>query len=115
MDFATWTRIPGPKRAPVTVSTPTPLPNTEGTNYCGSASDFEKVSVPVPDPDKIKHSFSTANNVYKILPLNVRSSIVSQKVGLFLIYFTFVVHFKCSTTGKPTHLFRTKCVSLDSV
>jgi hypothetical protein len=21
----------------------------------------------------------------------------------------------CSTTGKPTHLFRTKCVSLDSV
>jgi hypothetical protein len=22
---------------------------------------------------------------------------------------------KCSTTGKPTHLFRTKCVSLDSV
>ena len=23
--------------------------------------------------------------------------------------------FDCSTTGKPTHLFRTKCVSLDSV
>jgi hypothetical protein len=22
---------------------------------------------------------------------------------------------ECSTTGKPTHLFRTKCVSLDSV
>ncbi len=24
-------------------------------------------------------------------------------------------HDACSTTGKPTHLFRTKCASLDSV
>ncbi len=26
-----------------------------------------------------------------------------------------VINSVCSTTGKPTHLFRTKCVSLDSV
>jgi hypothetical protein len=26
-----------------------------------------------------------------------------------------IVNKKCSTTGKPTHLFGTKCASLDSV
>jgi hypothetical protein len=40
--------------------------------YCGSdsvsGSDFTQVSVPVPYPDNIKHSFSTPENFHKILP-----------------------------------------------
>ncbi len=68
VDFATWTRMLGPKRARATVSTRIPLPNTEGTNYCGSGSDFGKVSVPVPDPDTNEHNYPEINNVYKILP-----------------------------------------------
>ncbi len=37
-------------------------------------------------------------------------------IGLkFAIFVIFSLLTYCSTTGKPTHLFRTKCVSLDSV
>ena len=32
-----------------------------------------------------------------------------------IILFENMCIYVCSTTGKPTHLFRTKCASLDSV
>jgi hypothetical protein len=38
-----------------------------------------------------------------------------RKVVLGVIVLVSTEHTICSTTGKPTHLFRTKCVSLDSV
>ncbi len=50
----------------VLVSVPVPVP----------------VPVPAPNPDNIWYSFSTTKNLYKSGFFNVRSSIVSQKVGL---------------------------------
>jgi hypothetical protein len=64
--------------------------------YCGlnSSSDIGKVPVPapVPDPDSIELSFSTTKNCTKSCPFNVRSRIISQKVGLsFLIFCLFSI------------------------
>ncbi len=51
------------------------------------------------------------------LPINDFVSFSQMFIGSPLFCETSLeVHYHtCSTTGKPTHLFRTKCVSLDSV
>jgi hypothetical protein len=77
------------------------LPNTEGTNYCGSDSVFEKGYGSGSGSRQNLAQFFNSKQCVQILPLNVRSSIVSQKVGLFLIFFTFVVHFKLDPGPNP--------------
>jgi hypothetical protein len=56
--------------------------------YRGSGSDFGKVTVP--DPDNIKHSLATANNVIKILALMLQAALFLKKV----------VHFKLDPGSK---------------
>jgi hypothetical protein len=57
--------------------------------YCGSGSDFGKVSVPVPFTDNIKYTFSTTKNVQILHSclFDTRSSIISRKIGLLFLIF----------------------------
>ncbi len=58
----------------------------------------------------------TDSDLYILTYLRFRphEAVVLQKIISLSILFLFFIWY-CSTTGKPTHLFRTKCVSLDSV
>jgi hypothetical protein len=72
---------------------------------CESVSDFGKVLVlvlaRVPDPDNIKHNFQQQNICTKSCLFNVRSSIISQKVGLSFLYFVTFLHFILDPDRNP--------------
>jgi hypothetical protein len=65
--------------------------------------------------EKINNRYAV-NCIHKMTrPSNfARGSVEIGAVFLCVWRIYLEVH-TCSTTGKPTHLFRTKCVSLDSV
>jgi hypothetical protein len=46
-------------------------------------------------------SFSTTKYLTKILPFSARSSIVSQKVGLYFLFLIFVLHFMFDPSPNP--------------
>jgi hypothetical protein len=86
---------------------------------------FLNASPPPPSPPGVQNMNSPS--VAKHVAYVNTKICFSIRFSLCFIYFTHtqgklsVVLMKiycsylCSTTGKPTHLFRTKCVSLDSV
>jgi hypothetical protein len=48
---------------------------------CGSGSDFGKILVLVPDPDKIWQGFPTTKSLYKILLQNVTAALFLRKLA----------------------------------
>jgi hypothetical protein len=66
--------------------------------YCGSGSDFEKVSVPVPvpvpDPDNTKLNFSTKINFLQNLAFSIsKAALFPRKLASHLKFFDFSFYF----------------------
>ncbi len=78
-------------------------------SYLGSGSDFGKVLVPFPvpvsapdNPVSVPDNLKQFSNNKNFLHNNVKSSIISQKVGLlFLNFFFFLLHFMLDLHQNP--------------